>query len=107
MKRLPPAIQRKHRYLEFQVHCGEFELGEVVEAVWNSALSYLGEKGCAEADFWVIGNRFDERKQEGVIKVNLEKEDDLRAALTLCSEIAGEDAFFEVKGVSGTLEGLE
>lgn len=107
MKRLPPAIQRKHRYLEFKVHGGEFELGEVAEAVQEAALDYMGEKGCAEADYWVIGNRFNEEDQRGVIKVNLERKDDLRAALTLQDEVGGEEAFFQITGVSGTLKGLE
>lgn len=107
MKRLPPAIQEKHRYLEFRIHGGEFEIGEVVDAVWEAALDYLGEKGCAEANFWMIGNKFDEEKQQGIIKVNRKREDDLRAALTLIEQISGEEAFIEVTGVSGTMKGLE
>ena len=107
MKRLPPAIQEKHRYLEFKIHSEEQDLGKVVDAVWKSALEFMGEKGCAEANFWVIGNKFDEKKQQGVIKVNREREDDLRAALTLIEEISDKKAFVEVTGVSGTMKGLE
>lgn len=107
MKRLPPAIQEKHRYLKFRIHCGEFELGEVVDSVWDSALRYMGEKGCAEAGLRIIGNKFEEERQEGVVRVNREREEDMRAALTLIQRISGEKAFLEVKGVSGTLKALE
>ncbi|MFB6144270.1 MAG: Rpp14/Pop5 family protein [Candidatus Nanohaloarchaea archaeon] len=107
MKRLPPAIQEKHRYMEFRLHGESLELGEVVETVWSATLNYLGEKGSAEADFWVIGNRFNEEKQRGVIKVNRDREDDLRAAITLVEKAGGKEAFFEITGVSGTLKGLE
>ncbi|MFB6191487.1 MAG: Rpp14/Pop5 family protein [Candidatus Nanohaloarchaea archaeon] len=108
MKRLPPAIQEKQRYLRFRVHCEEpGDLGEVVDAVWDAALGFLGSKGSSNADFWIIGNRFEEEKQEGVIRVNRQAEDDLRAALALVDEIGGEKGFIQVTGVSGTLESLE
>lgn len=108
IKRLPPAIQEKQRYLEFKVRCGENrELGDVVDAVWDAALGYLGTKGVSEADFWVIGNRFDEEEQEGVIEVRRDNEDELRAALALVEKIGGKKAFIQVTRTSGTLDSLD
>lgn len=108
MKSLPPSLRENRRYLKFRVHSDEKkELGEVVDAVWNSCLSYIGTAGCSEANFWVIGNRFDEDTQEGIIKVRRQKEDEVRAALTMINQIGGSSGFIEVKRVSGTLEALD
>lgn len=108
MKRLPPAIQEKQRYLSFRVRSEmDAEIGDVVDAVWKASLNYLGSKDSSKADFWVIGNRFDEEKQEGVIKVNRGSGDDLRAAITMIDRIGGEKGFIEVMEVSGTMKSLE
>lgn len=107
MKRLPPSIQESQRYLKFRVHAEEkVELGDVVNAVWDSVLGFLGTKGASNANFWVIGNRFDEQRQEGVVRVNDAMEDEFRAALTLVDRIGGGKGFIEVVDVSGTIESL-
>lgn len=108
MKRLPPSIQEKKRYLKFRIHSEEdVELGEVVNAVWNSALNFLGSKSASKADFWILGNKFDEKEQEGVIRVNQDMEQELRAALALIDRVDSEEAFLEILDVSGTLKSLE
>ncbi len=108
MNRLPPSLREKQRYLCFKIHSETpVELGDVVNAVWDSALGFLGSKGCSEADFWIIGNKFDEDTQKGVMRVNTARESDLRAALALINELGGEKGFLEVKKVSGTITSLE
>jgi len=107
INRLPPSLREKQRYLKFSVHTEEdVDLGEVVNAIWDSALDYLGEQGCSEANLWVIGNRFDEGEQTGTVRVRREKEDDLRAALTLVDQIGGEKGFISVEKVSGSIKKL-
>ncbi|MFB6190419.1 MAG: Rpp14/Pop5 family protein [Candidatus Nanohaloarchaea archaeon] len=107
IKRLPPAIQEEHRYLEFQVHCeSQVELGDVVNAVWDAALGFDGSRGASEMDFWIIGNRFSEKDQRGIVKVNRHSEEELRAALALIDSLGGEKGLIEVTQVSGTLESL-
>lgn len=106
MKRLPPAIQEDYRYLKFKVEGSEKSIGDVVDAVWSSALKYMGTEGVSDANIWIVGNKFDEKKQEGVIKVKNSREDDLRAALTLNSGFEDE-SFLSVVKVSGTLSGLD
>ncbi|QGA80740.1 Rpp14/Pop5 family protein [Candidatus Nanohalobium constans] len=105
MKRIPPAIQENQRYLKFKVR-GEYkEIGEVVDAVWDSATKYMGTQGASKCDLWIIGNKFDEEKQEGVVKINREMEDDFRAALTLNTGF-DDDTFLSVEKASGTLKSL-
>lgn len=107
IKRLPPAIQEEQRYLEFQVRCeNRVGLGEVVNTVWDAILGFTGSKGASEMDFWVMGDRFSEEKQKGVVKVNRDSEDELRAALALVDSIGGEKGFIEVTRASGTLKSL-
>lgn len=105
MKRLPPTLRNKHRYLKFKVHSeSDIDIGDFVDAVWKSSLDYLGSKGCSEADFWVIGNQFNEEEQGGVIRVNRDSEEDLRSALTLIDSFKGQKGFVEVKNVSGSIK---
>jgi RNase P/RNase MRP subunit POP5 len=104
MKRIPPAIQEKERYLKFRVHGAEKEIGEVVDAVWESAIRYMGSQGASEADIRILGDRFSEEDQTGIVRVRADKEDDLRAALAL--DPCMDDAFFSVEKVSGTVTGL-
>jgi RNase P/RNase MRP subunit POP5 len=104
MKRIPPAIQEKERYLKFKVNGKSKEIGEVVEAIWQSAIKYMGSQGVSEADLRILGNKFSEEDQEGVIRVRAEKEGDLRAALVLNPCL--EEAFLSVEKVSGTISGL-
>jgi RNase P/RNase MRP subunit POP5 len=106
VKQIPPAIQGNYRYLKFRVRGEEKEIGEVVDAVWCSATKFMGTEGCSEADIWIIGNRFDNEEQRGVIKVDREKEADLRAALTLNPEF-DDESFLSIEDVSGTIAGLD
>lgn len=105
MKQIPPAIQKDHRYLKFKIRGKKKELGEVVEAVWKSTTGYLGTREASKADIWIIGNRFDEKNQTGVIKTSKESEDNIRAALTVNPGFK-DDTFLSVEKVSGTIESL-
>lgn len=108
LNRLPPALRQKKRYFKFKVHSEEdVELGELVDAVWDKCLSFLGTKETSEADFWVIGNQFNEEKQEGLAKVKREKTKDFRASLGVIQEIGDKKAFIQVEKVSGSIKKLK
>ncbi len=83
------------------------EFGDVVDAVWDSALDYLGSKGASAADFWIVKNRFDEDSMTGVIKVNRDSEPELRAALALVDRIGSSKGFISVEDVSGSIKKLD
>jgi RNase P/RNase MRP subunit POP5 len=104
MKRLQPAEQEATRYLEFKVHSEEeIELSELVESFWDISIEFLGSRTLSSASPWIIANKFDEEKQEGVIQVKRDHEDEIRAALTLIREFDSGEGFVEVKNVSGVL----
>lgn len=104
MKNLQPSMKENTRYLKFKVHSEKnIEFSDLVETFWEDSISYMGEKGLSDASPWLIANRYDEKKQEGVVRVNRGFEDDLRAALTVINSIAGEKAFIQIIKVSGSI----
>jgi RNase P/RNase MRP subunit POP5 len=105
MKQIPPAIQEKEHYLKFRVRGDKKEFGEVVDSIWKSVNCFLGTKGSSQANVWVIENKFDEAEQEGVIGVQRDMVDEVRAALTLNPGFEDE-TFLSVEKVSGNLSGL-
>lgn len=108
MKRLPPSQRENQRYLKFRLRAEkDLDLGEVVESVWKSCIRYLGTRDSSAANFWVIGNKFNEEEQQGVIRVRADREDDLRAALATSKDVGGVEGFVEIVKVSGSLKGLE
>lgn len=107
IKPLPPSQRKSYRYMKFEIHSNkEVEIGEVVDAIWDSALELLGTQGVAEADFWFLGDKFNKEEQEGIVKVKRENLDDLRAALTLLNTFSDKEGFIEIKKVSGSLKSL-
>ncbi|MFB6292372.1 MAG: Rpp14/Pop5 family protein [Candidatus Nanohaloarchaea archaeon] len=108
MKRLPPAIKEKERYLKFRVRTdGDPGFGDVVDAIWDSALDYLGSKNVSEADFWIVKNRFDSENMTGVLKVNRDSEQDMRAALALVDTVGGDKGSISVEKTSGSIKKLD
>jgi ribonuclease P/MRP protein subunit POP5 len=108
-KLLPPTQREKNRYLAFEIASEQkYSRDEIVKAVWNAALRYLGEKGASAASLWIMD--WDEGAQRGIIKVNHMSVDDIKASLTLLSEIKkGENRYgaaYRTLTVSGTLKKL-
>ena len=107
IKQLPPSQRKSYRYLKFRVHSEKkVDTGEIVDAVWKSTLKFLGTKEAAETDFWLLGDKYGEETQEGVIKVRKNKLDELRASLTLVNEVSGEEVFIQVIKTSGSIKSL-
>lgn len=105
LQSLPKSLREKQRYLVFDIICEQDrEIGQVVDAVWESMLELLGESGVAKADPWVLEDLFDSEAQRGGMKVNRDAVHEVRAALTLVQEIGGEKAALKVLGVTGTMD---
>lgn len=105
LQSLPKAMREKKRYIIFEVLCDrDRELGQVVDAVWDAMLDFLGQEGVAWATPWILGDLFDEKRQRGGVKVNKDEVEEVRAALALVQEIGGEEAALQVLGVTGTMD---
>ncbi|HII72530.1 TPA: hypothetical protein HA265_07275 [Candidatus Woesearchaeota archaeon] len=75
----------------------------VEKAVWDSALSYLGELGCSQAGIMIIEDKYSLQRQRGLIKVNHKSLDRLRATLAMISQIEGQDVVVRSIGASGII----
>lgn len=105
MKRLPPSIQEKTRYLRFKVHSEvDPEFPELVNALWDVLLDELGTIELSKAEVWIIKNKYDQDSAEGVIQVNREMENSIRSALLFLEQIDGQEAFIEITRTSGMVD---
>jgi RNase P/RNase MRP subunit POP5 len=80
---------------------------QVSDAVWNSALGYLGSLGCAEAGIIMLPEKYNKNSQRGMIRVNNKSVDKLRATLALIDQINGQKVIVRSVGVSGIMNKAE
>ncbi|MCJ7478785.1 MAG: ribonuclease P protein component 2 [Candidatus Nanohaloarchaeota archaeon QJJ-7] len=105
LQTLPSSLREKKRYIVFEIICRkDRELGQVLDAVWDSVLDFLGQEGTAKADPWIIEGMFNEEEQKGAVKVKKDYVEEVRAALALVQEIGGEEAALQILGVTGTMD---
>jgi ribonuclease P/MRP protein subunit POP5 len=108
LQTLPSSLREKHRYIVFELLSDEqHELGAVVDAVWETTLNLLGEKGVADANPWLLKDLFDVEQQRGAIRVNKDHVSVVRAALALITRINGVTTTVQVLGVTGTVDSAE
>lgn len=101
-KPLPPTLREKSRYLVLELRADEkLSKRDVGRALWNSVLGLLGELGASKLNLWIID--WDEAKNRGVVKVTRDSVDDMRASVSLVSEVGGVGVVPRIALVSGTL----
>ncbi|MBU1135364.1 MAG: hypothetical protein KKG13_02495, partial [Nanoarchaeota archaeon] len=81
----PPSMRNKKRYVIFRVHAdeGTVPFDNVKDAVMNSILNWVGERGAAQAHVWIIKNLWDAKKQTGYIQCSHKTVDEVKTALSL------------------------
>ncbi len=105
IKPILPSLREKKRYLAFEIISKKKidSFSSVSKAIWQSMLSYLGEKGAAKAGIWLLSDKYHTTKQRGLIKVGHKSVNDLKASLALLNQIEGEQVIVRSLGVSGIL----
>lgn len=107
MKMLP-SLKERNRYLVFSILSDKnFKEEDVKKVVWNNCLGFLGELGCGEAGLWFLSDKWNEKKQKGILKVNNKYVEKVRMALSLVNEIEKNKVSINTVGVSGTLNKAE
>jgi len=102
MKHLKPTLREKNRYVAFELLSDRrFSRDEVVKAIWNSLLRFLGEIVVGEMGVWVMD--WSEERQRGILKTRHTSVKDLRLGLSMLSKVGDSKASVHVFGVSGTL----
>ena len=106
--RLSPTLRDKKRYLAFYVERGgEVQFMDLLNAIWQGILGFLGELGTAKAGIWILKTTWDEQKRMGLIKCNNTAVEEVRAALALVNRVGDIPVTVTVVGVSGTIKGAK
>ncbi|MBI4737995.1 hypothetical protein HY772_00230 [Candidatus Woesearchaeota archaeon] len=106
MKPLLPAFRERKRYLAFEIisekPIGDFKV--VSNQIWSTMLQFLGELECGKAGIWILADKYNHEKQQGIIRINHTYVDKLRASLALVQNINNEKVIIRSRGVSGILK---
>jgi ribonuclease P/MRP protein subunit POP5 len=106
MKRLPPTLREKKRYVAFKVGSDEPIIKEeITRAIWIQALSLLGEIQASSLGLRVL--YYSKGTQEGFLVCRNEDLWKIEAVLALMGEINEKKVHVCVKGVSGTIKALK
>jgi ribonuclease P/MRP protein subunit POP5 len=104
-KLLPPSMRPAKRYIVYEVVSdGAIIYTELINAVWTSAMEFLGELGTGEAGIWFVHNSFDAKSQRGIIKCRHDSVEKVRAALALISVVSETKCIIKILGVTGTIK---
>jgi ribonuclease P/MRP protein subunit POP5 len=103
---LPPTLRDIYRYIVFEMiteNDVEFELGDVVNAIWHACLEFYGEAGTASFALWIPADLYLKDKHKGVVRCTHKYVEEVRLALASITHIRGKKVVFKVLGVTGTI----
>jgi len=105
IKAVLPSLREKKRYLVFNIVSKKNikSFSEVSELVWQASLRFLGEIETAKAGIWVLPDKWNPKKQKGIIKVNNNYLDKLKTALALIKSFKRQQIIVKSVGVSGMI----
>jgi ribonuclease P/MRP protein subunit POP5 len=102
---LSPTLRLKKRYIVYQVISeNKIEFSDIVNAIWNSLLSFAGELNASLSRIWIMKDTWDEEKQIGIIKCAHTAVELVRASLILINRIGESRVLIRILGVSGTIK---
>jgi len=101
LKPLLPTLKEKKRYVVFEVISDKpVSLKSTIERIKNGLLRFNGELEMANAGLIFLN---DWKKQRGIMKVNHNSVDNIKAGLTFIKEIDNNNAIIRCLTVSGIL----
>ncbi|RJQ21203.1 hypothetical protein C4580_03085 [Candidatus Woesearchaeota archaeon] len=100
-----PTLKEKKRYLAFEILSnGKMkDFSDVSRAIWGSLLSFVGTRGAGEMGVIMIPEKYNAKRQRGLIRVAHTGLDTLRASLALVQKVGDDDAIVRSLGASGIL----
>jgi len=104
-----PSLRERKRYLAFEIISEQpiQDFQAVSRAIWQTALGFLGELGCAEAGIIIMADKYNAEKQRGLIRVNNKSLDKVRATLALVDQIDKQKVIVRSVGASGMIKKAE
>lgn len=95
----------KRRYLALLMECSTpVNARELSNAIWDAITRLYGEYGASQTGLKILD--FNEKKQEGIIRVSLVALQQVRASLSSITKIAGKESAVHVISISGTVKSL-
>jgi RNase P/RNase MRP subunit POP5 len=102
LKPILPSLREKKRYVVYQILSDKRIESDPSRLIADEAVKYLGIFDSAKAGVMPI--KYDARTQTGVLKVNHNYVDKLKAVLMLVKEINKQSMIIRTIGVSGILK---
>ena len=109
LKPILPSLREKKRYLVFEVISKERinDIDAVSNAISQASLQFLGQYGAAKAGIVMLSNKWDAKKQIGIIKVSHKHVDDVKASFVFAKKVGNKAVIIRSLGVSGILQKAE
>jgi RNase P/RNase MRP subunit POP5 len=109
LKSLMPSLKEKKRFVVFEIISNRpvEEFKEVYQAIWQKSNEYLGRFETARAGLWLLADKWDQKKQKGILKINNKYMDKIKAVFALTTEVGKEKAILRSVGASGILNKAE
>jgi ribonuclease P/MRP protein subunit POP5 len=106
LKALLPTLRERKRFVAFEVLSkGKKQpFASVSRAIWHGMLSLNGVKGAAHAGMLILPEKYNEKRQRGIIRVNHTSVDALKAGMVMVQDIEKAPAIIRSVGVSGSLK---
>ncbi len=105
IKRLPPTLRGRKRYVAFTVDCDErLTRDEVIKLIWRASTGFFGEREMSGINLRVLD--FDEDSQEGFLVCSHKCVGDVKVSLALVHDLGGRRVCIVPRGVSGTIRAL-
>lgn len=105
MKRLLPSLRENQRYLVFEIIGGEVDFDDLKNKIWEKALQFMGEKGCADASPKLVKKLF--KGDKGVVRVDNDKVGEMKTSLALVRRINKSRVILKTIRLCGTLDNCE
>lgn len=109
LKILKPTLREKKRYISFRVISEggeEFTYSDLESAVWNTILDFLGEHGVSKTSVWLLKDRWDQKRQIGILRCNHKSVQEVIASLGLINRFGDNRITFKILKVSGTIKSI-
>ncbi len=97
-------MREKKRYVAFEILSDNpISQHQAIGALARSFYSFLGTSGAGRAGYMFIDEKFNPRKQRGIIRINNRYVDALKATFCLTDTIENQQVIVRSLGVSGIL----
>lgn len=105
IKPLLPSLRERKRYLAYEVISKSrfYDAIHVNKAILDAANKFLGNLGMSYAGIIPINDKWNEKMQRGIIRVNNKHVDNLKASLIFVKNINGKESIVKSVGASGIL----